>query len=111
LEALVSEYGPEFDKWAQRIKREVAPKVDESAVFVSLTPADPEDLDIKFAVELGMAIMLDKPIVAVIPVGKKVPAKLAAVVDRFVEADYDNLSDLTERLGNEVQDILEDLDE
>lgn len=34
---------------------------------------------------LGLAVLLDKPIIAVCPPGCKVPDKLAKVVDRFIE--------------------------
>jgi hypothetical protein len=44
-------------------------------------------LDVKFAVELGFMVMLDKPIIAVVSPGSKVPLKLAKVADEIVEGD------------------------
>ncbi len=49
---------------------------------VSLVPKGPADM--KFAVELGLSIMLDKPFIAVVAPGQEVPAKLRAVADRIV---------------------------
>jgi hypothetical protein len=40
---------------------------------------------VKFAVELGFSIMLDKPIIAVVAPGTQVPGKLVAVADEIVE--------------------------
>lgn len=56
--------------------------------MVSLVPT--EQTDIKFALELGVAIMLDKPIIAVVRPGTRVPAKLVAVADELLEMDLDN---------------------
>lgn len=56
-----------------------------SEVVVSLVPRGPSD--IKYAVELGLSIMMDKPIIAVVIPGTKVPAKIVRVADLIVEAD------------------------
>lgn len=76
---------PEFKEWAERVRAHVLPQISESALNVSLVPAG--DMDVKFAVELGLSIMMDKPIIAVVQPGTKVPAKLVLVADRIVEAD------------------------
>lgn len=83
----MSEYGPEFDRWVKRVREELIPKIAGSNLFVSCTPMNAEEVDVKFAVELGLAIMLDKPIVAVIRPGTKIPEHFSRVVDRFVELD------------------------
>ncbi len=75
----------EFEKFAARVHKELVPRLKNSDVFVSITPV--EDVDIKFAVELGLAIMLDKPVIAVVRPGTKIPEKLSKVVDRFIEMD------------------------
>jgi len=103
-----SQYGPEFDKWVQRIRKELIPKISESAVFVSVTPSSPEEVDVKFAVELGLAIMMDKPIIATCRPGTKIPAKFAAVVDRFVEMDCDNMPESSQRLAEVIKDLIQE---
>lgn len=57
--------------------------IEGSRLTVSLVPQGPAD--IKFAVELGLSIMLDKPIIAVVEPGQEIPGKLRAVADRIVE--------------------------
>jgi len=75
----------EFRRYARRIVDDVVPKIQDSAVTVSLVPRG--EADIKFAVELGLSIMLDKPIIAVIPPGTQVPEHLLRVADRIVDGD------------------------
>lgn len=77
----------ELQSFLDRFEREVLPNLRASALVVSVCPSTPDGIDLKFAIELGASVMLDKPIVAVIQPGMKVPEKLARVVDRFVELD------------------------
>jgi hypothetical protein len=61
------------------------PKLIDSAIMLSLVPDT--NGDVKFWVELGAAIMYDKPIVAVVTPGRVVPRKLREVADEVVEVD------------------------
>lgn len=93
------DYGPEFERWAARVRRELLPMIEGSRAVISIVPTG--EPDVKFAVELGLAIMLDKPIVAAIEPGTRVPEKLARVVDRFVEIDFGDPS-FRQRLADAV---------
>lgn len=64
----------------------LVPKVANSAAFVSICP-DMDQIDAKFCVELGVAIMLDKPILAIVSPGRTVSNKLRQIADVIVEAD------------------------
>lgn len=55
--------------------------VRKSSAFVIAVP-DYSQIDTGL---LGLAVMLNKPIIVLCPPGLKVPEKLAKVVDRFVE--------------------------
>ena len=46
---------------------------------------DKGDLSPRQSMQVGVAVLFDKPIMAVVAPGTKVPEKLARVVDRFVE--------------------------
>jgi hypothetical protein len=70
---------PDWKEFEKRVRKELIPKIEEISLFVSITPSS-ENVDVKFAVELGVAIMLDKPIIAVIKPGSKIPEKLAKKV-------------------------------
>lgn len=75
----------EFRDFADRTLTQLLPMVQDSAVTISLVPDGPPD--VKFAIELGFCIMLNKPIIAVVTPGTQVPAKLIAVADAIVEGD------------------------
>jgi hypothetical protein len=76
-----------WDDFVEHFRRDALQKLEESAFVASLVPR--EDFDAKFAVELGASIMLDKPLLAIVMPGAEVPAKLAKVADRIVQADVD----------------------
>jgi hypothetical protein len=75
---------------------------------MSLVPGK-DDVDVKFAVELGLAIMLDKPILAVVQPGTEVPGRLRQVADAIIVTDLDTeagkeqaareIKEFTERFG------------
>lgn len=62
--------------------RTLVEQVGGSAIVTAIVPLE---LDAKFVTELGVAVMLDKPIIAMIRPGTEIPRKLAAVVDSFIE--------------------------
>lgn len=94
---------PQWRDYAKRVRTELLPKLKDSAATVSLVPAG--ETDVKFAVELGLSIMLDKPIVAVVPPGARVPAKLVAVADCIVEGDLDDPT-MAARLNAALAEVL-----
>lgn len=57
----------------------------DSVVSLSIVPTG--EVDIKYALELGMSIMLDKPIIALIAPGAVIPMKLQLVADHIIEVD------------------------
>lgn len=77
---------PEMVAWAAHVKDDLIPKVTSSAVAISIAPRSGE-VDIKFAVELGVMIMLNKPILVLAQPGQTIPPKLALVADLVVHAD------------------------
>jgi len=77
---------PRWKEYAERVKKDLIPMIKDSKVTLSLVPSDGQP-DPKFAVELGYCIMLDKPIIAIVNPGSKVPLKLAKVADEIVEGN------------------------
>lgn len=84
-------------QWADFVRsarRDAAAKIAKSAYTMVLLEGpnvDPEKVDVKFAVELGLSLLYDKPMVAVIPAGQlgDVPLKLRTVVDYIIEVEAD----------------------
>lgn len=76
-----------WDEFVEEFRADALQKIDESAFILSLVPR--EDFDVKFALELGTAIMLGKPIVAVLPPGARIPGNLERVTDKVIRADVE----------------------
>lgn len=77
----------EWNRFVDHFRRDTLEKMESSAFVMSLVPE--EGFDVKFALELGAAIMLDKPIMAIVQPGAQVPPKLREVCEEIVEADID----------------------
>lgn len=74
--------------WMARVETELIPMIKESAMVATIAPG--EDPDLKVAIELGLTILLDKPLILVIPEGRWVPDRLRRAADAVVEwADDD----------------------
>ena len=80
---------PGFKAYEKRCREELLPMMEGSAIMMSLVPENLET-DVKFATELGFMIMMEKPIIAIIPPGTKVPLGLAKVADEIVEGDVND---------------------
>ena len=89
-------------------KRDLYPKMAESAMFLSLYPSDGTP-DAKFCLELGMAIMLDKPIIAVTKRGVPVAKHMLRVADKVVELDWDDPDATAEALRKAMMELQEEL--
>ena len=74
----------DWEEFARHCREELIPKIDDSAIIMSLVP---DRTDVKFAVELGFAIMYDKPILALVPEGVTIPGHLARVADKIITVD------------------------
>jgi hypothetical protein len=78
---------PEGKAWARHVRREMVPKLEASAMSVTIYSGK---MDVKLSVELGAAILLDKPIILVVEPGVQIPERLVRVADRIIEADLDD---------------------
>jgi hypothetical protein len=74
---------PSAKRWVRHVLDEMAPKLEGSAFTISLVPGDREG-DVKFWVELGASIMMDKPIIAVVMGDAPIPERLERVADEIV---------------------------
>lgn len=95
---------PNFQRLVEHCQQHLIPQMKASDLSVSICPMGPEGCDVKFALELGFAIMLDKPMIAAIRPGTKIPEKLARVVDRFVECDFAD-ADTAQRISEAVSEM------
>jgi nucleoside 2-deoxyribosyltransferase len=93
---------PDVQEWARRMLSDLVPMISDSDCTVSLLPHG--EPDVKFAVELGFSIMLDKPIIAIVDPGQQIPARLLRVVDEIVEGPV-GAPDFHERLDAAIDRI------
>lgn len=73
---------PDLQAWVKDARQNLIPRIEGSDATISLVP-DGEG-DIKFAVELGLSIMMGKPIIAVVIDNRKLPDKLVQVADAII---------------------------
>ena len=101
---------PVWRQFAQHALAEMVPAMSDSRIVVSLAPnGTKSEGDVKYWVELGASIMLDKPILVVASPGQELPERLERVADLIVYADMD-----TERgrmwLNDAIAEFLEGLE-
>jgi hypothetical protein len=81
------ESDPEWTAFVENVREGTLKGIESSAAVISIAPGG--EPDIKFAVELGLSIMLDKPLIIVALPGRPIPDRLRRIADRVVEADVD----------------------
>lgn len=86
-ETLTPDEKDAWDTFVRSVRADAVKKIESSAFVLQLVPKG--EPDIKFCVELGLAIMYDKPIVQVIDPDASPPGKLLQVADVIVKADID----------------------
>lgn len=75
-----------FKKFAKRVMDEMVPAMHGSAYVITIAPKGGE-ADVKLAVEIGFAILMDKPLIVFVPKGRAVGERLARIADHVLEAD------------------------
>jgi hypothetical protein len=93
---------PEFKAWLASVEREMLPKMKDSAVSLAIFSGT---IDAKICVEIGAAILLDKPIILLVPNDKLLPAALARAATKIVRGDLTD-PDTQRRLTNALQEVL-----
>ena len=77
---------PEYIAWEEDVRTNLIPKVQGSSLTAIIAPRNGPD--IKFSVELGLAIMLDKPLILICEPEQVIPEKLRAIADAVVEVNW-----------------------
>lgn len=93
----------EFNEWLRRAEREMFPKMKDSAMSLVIS-GEP---DAKLCLEVGAAILYDKPILVVVPKGRRVPRNLQRIAERTVEIDFENPDPLQQaKLERAISEIV-----
>jgi len=70
--------------YSVRFRREVLPKILDSSMFLSIG-TNTGDFDVQQATELGAAMLLDKPVLLVVPPGRTISTRLRRVADVVID--------------------------
>lgn len=92
---------PTIKAYLRRAQADMFPKLKESALSLTILGADP---DPKLCLELGAAILFDKPILVIVPEGVRVPANLKRCAAAIVYGDPHDPS-----VEKQIRDALADI--
>ena len=92
---------PEWEAFKNEVNTNLAPKLADSACSITIYSGKE---DIKLAVELGLTILMDKPIILCVTHGAKIPGHLARVADEIIEID--DIPSASDRIMEAVTRVL-----
>lgn len=79
------------DDWINRVAESSGPRIRESKVFMSIvTEQALKDINPQMALELGLALLMDKPLVLVTDNEAKVPKSLARMAGLIQRIDMED---------------------
>lgn len=93
----------ELNNYLDRAKREMFPVMEQSAFCMTIVGTP----DPKLCLEIGAAIMYDKPILAIVPRGAHVPLSLRTIAHKVVEVSEDLNDDDKAKVAAAVKEIME----
>lgn len=76
----------EWKEFVRHTREHTVAMIENSAIVMSIATDEP---DIKWAVELGLAIHMDKPLIVMAQPGQVISEKLRRVADKVVIGDLD----------------------
>ena len=84
-----------LDDWRER----VLPNIEQSAAVLVIAPED-KHADLKIAIEVGMAILLEKPLIVFKPKDRDAAPRLLTIADLVIEGDIKTDGDrITDEIG------------
>ena len=83
LNKLTAKEKLDWDRFVQHARTETFRGISSASMIISLAPEGKPDA--KFCVELGMSIMLNKPIIIISSNRRPVPGKLRQIADEVAE--------------------------
>src|SRR4051794_31604602 len=101
---------PGAQEWLRHVLDEMVPKLEDSAICLSLAPGGKSVGDAKYWVELGATIMMDKPLIVLVADDRELPEHLVRVADEVVRLEHGiddprgakQLMDVVERMTKDL---------
>jgi len=89
------------DEFYRNAREKLYPKMKASAIAVIIaTEPDP-----KLCMEIGAAVLFDKPLVVVVPLGEKLPSNLSRIASAIVQGDA-NPAKTKQRMEDAITRVL-----
>lgn len=93
---------PEFKAWLESGERDMLPKMQSSAISLALFSGK---IDAKLCVEIGAAILFDKPLILLVLTDENIPAALERAATTIVRGNPDD-PEIQQRLTEAIQAVL-----
>jgi hypothetical protein len=74
----------EWKRFEEHVRTETIPKMRDSATVLLIAPSMDSKFDVQFAVQIGAAVLLEKPLLVIAMIGRPVPPKLERIADRII---------------------------
>lgn len=78
-----------YRDYTRHFLKDVLPKIEQSSYFLAIAPGGPAEADVKMATEIGMCILLDKPLIVLAPKGRPVAERLLRIADHVIVGDIE----------------------
>jgi hypothetical protein len=99
----------EYKNWADEMRATLIPQMRESASILMIAPRMDTKFDINFALQIGSAILLEKPLILLVQVGRDIPPKLRAIADRIIETDMNKATMDKDGIQQQIRQAMTDL--
>jgi hypothetical protein len=99
--------GDDFQRYADDMRKRLIPKMRESEHVLMIAPNLDDKFDIQFALQIGAAILLEKPLILVVAVDRVIPPKLRAIADKIIDVDFAALdeTDIQAQIRRAMDDL------
>lgn len=77
----------DYKAFAEQVLQDTVPKMADSAYVMAIAPMVGTKADIRQAVEIGLAILMDKPLIVIAPTGRTIADRLLRIADHVIEGD------------------------
>lgn len=76
-----------WQAYVSHVQSTLVPMISEASMSLLITPQVASETDVKFAIELGLSIMMNKPILAFVHPDMDIPPKLEQFADKVIRVD------------------------
>lgn len=92
----------DWRRFVVNVNKDLVPMMARSSAVV--IPMGRDDTDVGFALQVGFAVIMEKPLLLIVPEGFDPPPKLEGIADRIIRADYTSEKGRA-RVQNELRDF------